>query len=88
MANATFKKACVNPFATNKWMTHNRVHHVEKCLKVQICTTQIQYARYILVNFVMVWNRNMDMFFFYNVMVQNEFGHHVPYASDLPIKTW
>lgn len=33
MANATLKKACVNPFATNKWMTHKGVHHVGKMPK-------------------------------------------------------
>ncbi len=33
MANATLKEACVNPFTTNKWMTHNKVHHVEKMPK-------------------------------------------------------
>ncbi len=87
MENATFKEACVNPFATNKWITCKGVHHVRKMLKGSN-KTQIQYTRYILVNFVMFWNRKMDMFFFYNVMVQNEFGHHVPYASDLPIQTW
>jgi hypothetical protein len=33
MANAILKETCVNLFATNKWMTHNKVHHVEKMSK-------------------------------------------------------
>jgi hypothetical protein len=47
MENATFKEACVNPFPTNKWMTHKGVHHVGKMLKgSNMYNTNLMYKVY------------------------------------------